>query len=42
MVEGDTVDSLATRAKVWLTVEEWKTIKALVDDGATIPIEVRK
>jgi hypothetical protein len=42
MAEGDTADSLATRAKVRLTVDEWKTIKAAVNDGAAIPIDVRK
>jgi hypothetical protein len=42
MAEGDTMDSLATRAKVRLTVDEWKTIKAAVNEGATIPIDMRK
>jgi hypothetical protein len=42
MAEGDTADSLATREKVRLTVDEWKTIKAAVDEGAAIPIDVRK
>jgi hypothetical protein len=42
MAEGDTADFVATRAKVRLTVDEWKTIKAVVNDGAAIPIDVRK
>jgi hypothetical protein len=42
IAEGDTTDSLATRAKVRLIVDEWKTIKAAVDDGAAIRIDVRK
>jgi hypothetical protein len=42
MAEGETADSLATRAKVRLTVDEWKTIKAAVDNGAAIPVDVRK
>jgi hypothetical protein len=42
MAKGDLTDSLATRAKVRLIVDEWKTIKAAVDDRAAIPIDVRK
>jgi hypothetical protein len=33
---------LTTRAKVWLTADEWKTIKAAVDNGAAIPIDASK
>jgi hypothetical protein len=35
MAKGDTVNSLATRAKVRLSAHEWKTIKAAVNNGAT-------
>jgi hypothetical protein len=42
MAEGDTADSLTTVAKERLAVDEWKTIKAAVDDNAAIPIDVRK
>jgi hypothetical protein len=28
LAEGETVDSLATREKVWLSVDEWRTIKS--------------
>jgi hypothetical protein len=41
MAEGDTADSMANRAKIRLTVEEWETIKASVNNGAAIPIEAR-
>jgi hypothetical protein len=42
LAEGDTADSLTTRAKVRLTTDEWKTIKAVVDNSAAIPIDVSK
>jgi hypothetical protein len=42
LAEGDTAYSLATRAKVRLSADEWKTIKAAVDNGATIPIDTSK
>jgi hypothetical protein len=42
LAEGDTADSLTTRAKVRLTEDEWKTIKAVVDNSAAIPIDARK
>jgi hypothetical protein len=42
LAEGDTTDSLTTRAKVRLTADEWKTIKAAVDNGAAIPIDASK
>jgi hypothetical protein len=42
LAEGDTADSLTTRTKVRLTADEWKTIKAAVDNGAAIPIEASK
>jgi hypothetical protein len=42
LVEGDTADSLTTRAKVRLTADQWKKIKAVVDNGATIPIDASK
>jgi hypothetical protein len=40
LAEGDTADSLATRAKVRLSADEWKTIKAAVDNGVAIPVDV--
>jgi hypothetical protein len=42
MAEGDTTDSVANRAKIRLTVEEWETIKVAVNNGATIPIAARR
>jgi hypothetical protein len=42
MAEGDTVESIANRVKVHLTVAEWETIRVAVDNGATIPIDARR
>jgi hypothetical protein len=42
VAEGDTTDSLTTRAKVRLSGDDWKTIKAAVDNGAAIPVEESK
>jgi hypothetical protein len=36
MVEGDIADSVANKAKTRLTVIEWETIKAPVNNGAAI------
>jgi hypothetical protein len=37
LAEGETADSLATREKVRLSVEEWRTIKTAVEHGTPIP-----
>jgi hypothetical protein len=42
LAEGDTADSLATRAKVRLSADDWKTIKAAVDNGIAIPVDASK
>jgi hypothetical protein len=42
LAEGDTEDSLAARAKVWLSADDWKKIKATVDNGAAIPVDASK
>jgi hypothetical protein len=42
LAEGDTADSLTTRAKMRLTAHEWKTIKATIDNGAAILIDASK
>jgi hypothetical protein len=42
MTKGDTAESIANRVKVQLTVAEWETIRAVVDNGATIPIDARR
>jgi hypothetical protein len=34
--EGDTADSLANRAKIQLSAEEWNTIKAAIEHGSAI------
>jgi hypothetical protein len=39
MAEGDTAESIANRV---LTVVEWETIRAAVDNGTTIPIDIRQ
>jgi hypothetical protein len=36
LAEGETVDSLATREKVRLSVDEWRTIKTAVEHGTPI------
>jgi hypothetical protein len=42
MAEGDTADSLANRAKIQLSAEEWNTIKAAVEHGIPIPTDASK
>jgi hypothetical protein len=37
LAEGDTADSLANRAKIRLSAEEWNTIKAAIEQGSAIP-----
>jgi hypothetical protein len=37
LAEGETADSLATREKVRLSVDEWRTIKTAVEHGTPIP-----
>jgi hypothetical protein len=39
LAEGDTKESLANRVKLRLSAEEWNTIKAAVEHGATIPTD---
>jgi hypothetical protein len=40
--EGDTAYTLTTRAKVRLSADDWKTIKATVDNSAAIPVDASK
>jgi hypothetical protein len=40
LAEGDTADSLANRAKIRLSAEEWNTIKAAIEHGSAIPTDV--
>jgi hypothetical protein len=42
LAEGETIDSLASREKVRLSVEEWNTIKEAVEHGVPIPTDANK
>jgi hypothetical protein len=42
LAEGETADSLASREKVRLSVEEWKIIKTAVEHGMPIPTDASK
>jgi hypothetical protein len=42
LAEGDTADSLANRAKIRLSAEDWNTIKAAIEHGAAIPADASK
>jgi hypothetical protein len=42
LAEGETVDSLATREKVQLSVTEWRAIKTAVEHGMPIPTNASK
>jgi hypothetical protein len=42
LAEGEIVDSLASREKVQLSVEEWRIIKTAVEHSAPIPADASK
>jgi hypothetical protein len=42
LAEGETADSLATREKVQLSVDEWRTIKTAIEHGTPIPTNSSK
>jgi hypothetical protein len=42
LAEGETADSLATREKVRLSVDEWRTIKTVVEHGTPVPTNASK
>jgi hypothetical protein len=42
LAEGDTADSLTNRVKIWLSADEWNTIKAAIEHGATILVDASK
>jgi hypothetical protein len=42
LAEGDTADSLANRAKIRLSAEDWNTIKVAIEHGAAIPADASK
>jgi hypothetical protein len=42
LAEGETADSLVSKEKVQLSVEEWKIIKAVIEHGVPIPTDASK
>jgi hypothetical protein len=42
LAEGDTADSLANRAKIQLSAEDWNTIKEAIEHGIAIPADASK
>jgi hypothetical protein len=42
LAERDTTDSLTNRVKIWLSANEWNTIKAVIEHGAAIPLDASK
>jgi hypothetical protein len=42
LAKGDTVDSFTTRVKIRLSADEWNIIRAAIDNGAAIPVDVSK
>jgi hypothetical protein len=42
MAEEDIAESIATRVKLQLTIAEWETIRAAVNNSATIPVDARR
>jgi hypothetical protein len=42
LAEGDTANSLANRAKIRLSAEEWNTIKPAIEHGQAIPADASK
>jgi hypothetical protein len=42
LAKGETVDSLASREKVRLSVRDWKIIKTAVEHGMPIPTDASK
>jgi hypothetical protein len=42
LAEGDTAHSLANRAKIQLSAEDWNTIKAAIEHGTAIPADASK
>jgi hypothetical protein len=42
LVEGDTAESLTTRAKIRLSANKWNTIKAAIKHSTTIPVDASK
>jgi hypothetical protein len=42
LAEGEIADSLATMEKIWLSVDEWRTIKTALEHGTPIPTNASK
>jgi hypothetical protein len=42
LAKGNTTDSLSTRVKIWLSADEWNTIKAAIEHGTAIPVNTSK
>jgi hypothetical protein len=42
MVEGDTAETVAARAKIQLITAGWETIRATINNGASIPVDARR
>jgi hypothetical protein len=42
LAEGDTAESLTTIAKIWLSANEWNTIKAAIEHDTTILVDISK
>jgi hypothetical protein len=42
LAEGDTAESLTTRTKIWLSVDEWNIIKAAIEHGTAILVDASK
>jgi hypothetical protein len=42
LAEGDTAESLTTRAKIRLSADEWNTIKAAIKHGTAILVDASK
>jgi DNA polymerase III gamma/tau subunit len=42
LAEGDTAESLTTRAKIWLSANKWNTIKAAIKQDTAITVDASK
>jgi hypothetical protein len=42
LAEGDTAESLTTRAKIRLSADEWNAIKAVIEHDTAIPVDASK
>jgi hypothetical protein len=42
MEEGDTAETIVARVKIQFTIAKWETIRAVVDNGATMPVDARR